>query len=260
MHAGQIKEFIGNWALLTQDPWVLQTVQGFQLLLVSQPVQGSAPSQIHLSQVQQTLVSTEIQTLIEKQAIPMVQPGQGGFVSQIFLVPKKDGGFHPVINLKALNKFIAEEHFKMEGFHMVKDLAKPGLTKLDQARPKGCLLSGAHRPQSPKISPVSMVRGNIPVLLPPIWPILCPSHLHEVDETSSGFSEGERNQTNHISGRPVVPGQLLEYPTQPNGVCQGLISDSGFDHQRQEIPNGTGVGDSFSGSDSVNISNASVIT
>ena len=63
----------------------------------------------------------------------MVQPGQGGFVSQIFLVPKKDGGFRPVINLKALNKFIAEEHFKMEGFHMVKDLAKPGdwLTKLD---------------------------------------------------------------------------------------------------------------------------------
>ena len=88
---------------------------------------------IHLSQEQQTLVSTEIQTLIEKKAITMVQPGQGGFVSQIFLVPKKDGGFRPVINLKALNKFIAEEHFKMEGFHMVKDLAKPGdwLTKLD---------------------------------------------------------------------------------------------------------------------------------
>ena len=79
------------------------------------------------------MVSTEIQTLIEKQAITMVQPGQGGFVSQIFLVPKKDGGFRPVINLKALNKFIAEEHFKMEGFHMVKDLTKPGdwLTKPD---------------------------------------------------------------------------------------------------------------------------------
>ena len=39
---------------------------------------------------------------------------------------------------------------------------------VDQARPEGCLLSGAHRPQSPKISPVSMARGNIPVLLPPI--------------------------------------------------------------------------------------------
>jgi len=40
-------------------------------------------------------------------------------------VPKKDGGNRPVINLKALNKFIMEEHCKMEGFHIVKDLVKP---------------------------------------------------------------------------------------------------------------------------------------
>ena len=56
-----------------------------------------------------------------------------GFCFSIFLVPKKDGVHRPVINLKALNKFIVEEHFKMEGFHMVKDLIKPGdwLAKID---------------------------------------------------------------------------------------------------------------------------------
>jgi len=45
----------------------------------------------------------------------------------------KDGGNQPVVNLKALNKFIVEEHFKMEGFHMIKDLTKPGnwLSKID---------------------------------------------------------------------------------------------------------------------------------
>ena len=39
----------------------------------------------------------------------------------------------PVVNLKPLNKFVAEEHFKVEGFHMVKDLVNSGdwLTKLD---------------------------------------------------------------------------------------------------------------------------------
>ena len=60
--------------------------------------------------------------MLGKQAIRVVQSDQRGFVSQIFLVPKKDGGHKPVINLKALNKFIVEEHFKMEGFCMVKDL------------------------------------------------------------------------------------------------------------------------------------------
>ena len=133
LHAGHIKEFKENWALLTQDPWVLQTVQGFQLPLASQPVQTSVPPQLQLSLAQQELVSIEIQAMLGKQAIRVVQPDQRGFVSQIFLVPKKDGGYRPVINLKALNKFIVEEHFKMEGFHMVKDLIKPGdwLAKID---------------------------------------------------------------------------------------------------------------------------------
>ena len=48
-----------------------------------------------------------------------------GFVSQIFLILKKDGGHRLVVNVKSLNKFIVEEHFKMEGFHMVKDIVKP---------------------------------------------------------------------------------------------------------------------------------------
>ena len=48
-------------------------------------------------------------------------------------MPKRDGGLRPVINLKALNRFFVEEHFKMEGFHMVKDLVQPGdwLAKID---------------------------------------------------------------------------------------------------------------------------------
>jgi len=38
-----------------------------------------------------------------------------------------------VVNLKALNRFIVEEHFKVQGFHMIKDLVRPvdWLAKLD---------------------------------------------------------------------------------------------------------------------------------
>jgi hypothetical protein len=39
-----------------------------------------------------------------------------------FLVPKKDGGQTPVINLKNLNVFLRYEYFKMEGIHLLKDL------------------------------------------------------------------------------------------------------------------------------------------
>ena len=50
MHAGRIKEFKENWAQLTQDTWVLQMVQGFQLPFIGQPVQTS---QLQLSLAQQ---------------------------------------------------------------------------------------------------------------------------------------------------------------------------------------------------------------
>ena len=55
----------------------------------------------------------------------MVKPIPGQFVSNIFLVPKRDGKSRPVINLKDLNVFIQYDHFKMEGIHLLRDLLQP---------------------------------------------------------------------------------------------------------------------------------------
>ena len=56
----------------------------------------------------------------------MEYPAEEWFLSNIFLIYKKDGGQRPVINLKALNQFVNTEHFKMEGIHTVKDLLGQG--------------------------------------------------------------------------------------------------------------------------------------
>jgi len=133
VHVGCIKEFIKNWSLITQDPWVLQVAQGFQLPLVELPTQSTPPSELSFPSDQTELITAGVQELQSKGAISLVQDTTGGFISQIFIVPKKDGGYRPVINLRALNRFIPEEHFKMEGFHMVKDLirAHDWLVKVD---------------------------------------------------------------------------------------------------------------------------------
>jgi len=41
-----------------------------------------------------------------------------------FIVLKKHRGYYPIINMKALNRFILEKHFKMDGFHMMKNLIR----------------------------------------------------------------------------------------------------------------------------------------
>lgn len=49
-----------------------------------------------------------------------------GFYSPVFLVPKKLGGWRPVLDLKRLNSNIHVEHFKMESLNTVILSVQPG--------------------------------------------------------------------------------------------------------------------------------------
>ena len=61
-----------------------------------------------------------------KGAVKKVTSCVNQFLSQIFLVPKKDGLVRLVINLRPLNQFIHLLHFKMESLGMIRDLLREG--------------------------------------------------------------------------------------------------------------------------------------
>ena len=83
-----------------------------------------SPNPPHCSSEQPGLIQEELTKLLKKQAIQQLEhSAEAGILSNIFLAPKKDRRQRPVINLKALNRLINTEHFKMEGIHMVKDLS-----------------------------------------------------------------------------------------------------------------------------------------
>ena len=91
--AGQLYNFHNNREVLTKDRWILETVRGYQIDLLS----------------------------------------EDGFFSTLFLVPKTDGGQRLVVNLKAVNNFVLTPHFKMEGILTLKNLLRPRdcLAKVD---------------------------------------------------------------------------------------------------------------------------------
>ena len=55
------------------------------------------------------------------------------FLSNLFIVPKKDNTFRPIINLRQLNKYVKYVHFKMDSIHSLIDLLSRGsyMAKLD---------------------------------------------------------------------------------------------------------------------------------
>jgi len=66
----------------------------------------------------------EVEEMLAKNAIIPVSEHQWGFVSTLFAIPKKSGGYRPIVNLKKLNSFIRYDHFKMEGIDSVRGLTK----------------------------------------------------------------------------------------------------------------------------------------
>jgi hypothetical protein len=60
------------------------------------------------------IVYKEASELLDKKAIVEISSsGADGFVCSLFMIPKKSGGFRPMVNLKPLNKFIRYENFIM---------------------------------------------------------------------------------------------------------------------------------------------------
>jgi hypothetical protein len=126
--------FAGQLSEVTDDSWVLDGIaQGIKLDFEALPTQLVIPPPVAMSKEMVKICDKEVEDLIRKRAITEVVDGSEGFVCSLFVIPKKSGGFRPIINLKPLNRFIRYEHFKMENLESARFLLRKGdwMAKLD---------------------------------------------------------------------------------------------------------------------------------
>jgi hypothetical protein len=129
---GRLSHFSSRWTKITKDPWVLDSVtNGFKVEFSSPPCKFKPQKSPTLGKMQENLCDQEVRALLEKNAIRLSTTSD--YVSSLFVIPKKSGGFRPVVNLKPLNVNILYRHFKMEGTAMLKHLLKKGdwMVKID---------------------------------------------------------------------------------------------------------------------------------
>lgn len=78
------------------------------------PRQTIIPKERLFSLAEQTKIKIGIEHLLNVGAISRVKPIKGQFISHIFTRQKKDGSCRIILNLKPLNKYVEEYHFKLE--------------------------------------------------------------------------------------------------------------------------------------------------
>ncbi len=105
------------WKLLPNvSRWVLQTVEkGYRIQFGAPPPPFNELFLTCVSPEQALVLEQEVSSLLRKEAIEVVPPldRESGFYSRYFVVPKKDGGLRPILDLRLLNRSVRHLKFRM---------------------------------------------------------------------------------------------------------------------------------------------------
>ena len=118
--SGALRFHHQEWQKLTDNPWIIQCTQGYHLELIGTPPENYPVLSPRRPPEQSRVLEREVQDLLAKDAIEPTT--KSGFFSPMFVVPKKDGGWRPIINLRKLNAFPSVSHFKMESINSMRDV------------------------------------------------------------------------------------------------------------------------------------------
>ena len=126
---GRIQLFYDNWLKINCSDWVLKVVKtGYKIPIHTTPNQKKIPSNPNATGEAFKVLVKEADDLIAKQAVRVVQPCEGQYISSYFAVPKprKTDEFRPILNLKFFNLYVRKYKFSMETVATVRDWIKPG--------------------------------------------------------------------------------------------------------------------------------------
>ena len=160
---------------------VLQVTQGYQIQFMTEPVQTHTPVSMFTTQEDQNLIDQEVQELLAKQAVHFVSKNSQntqGFISSLFVVPKKGGGSPASNKPKTLEHFPALRTLQ-NGVNKHAKRSPKKRRLFSENRLKGCISDSAGLEGTPKVPSISLEGLPPGVRLPPLWSGECSTSIHQ---------------------------------------------------------------------------------
>ena len=115
------------WESLSNDHFILDAIKHHHIEFEAEyPTQTVQPNKINFSAAEIMTIDAEITKLVTREVLQVTNSVTDGFISNIFIRPKKDGAFSMILNLKPHSRFVDYHHFKMDTFRIALKLIQPG--------------------------------------------------------------------------------------------------------------------------------------
>ena len=107
-----------EWRRWTDDPIILDMIEHYHVEFDSSffEFKQEKTFQHKFNAVESEIIGNEIHKLVSMGVLKEVQQDADQFLSPLFVRPKKNGEYRMILNLKGLNKYIPNHHFKMDTF------------------------------------------------------------------------------------------------------------------------------------------------
>lgn len=115
-YSGRLQYFQHVWSEITHDPTIHSWLKGYKIPFICEPTCFENVTTNSKSKTELQLFVKSINSLLDIGAISKCDNEEHEFLSSVFLVPKPNGDHRFILNLKRLNKYIKNIHFKMEDY------------------------------------------------------------------------------------------------------------------------------------------------
>ncbi len=166
-----------------------------------------------------SVLQQELSSLLQKGAIEEVPQldVERGFFSRYFLVPKRDGGLRPILDLRRLNCSLYKGKFKMLTIKPSCLRSRRGL--VCHHRPKGCVFSHPGRSKTQEVPSVCLWREGLPIQGPALRPGFGTENVYEMHGCCTGPFEDPGHSCTELSGRLAHSGSLQGASESSQGYC-----------------------------------------